>query len=244
MKAIILAAGKGKRLHSEQFSLPKVLRQANGRPLLGYVTESLSFIDKKDTIIVVGYKREQVMEQFPGYVFAVQDEQLGTGHAVNMAKDILADYNGPVLVCYGDMPLFTPDTYKNALLTHESADADCTIITGITDDKLAYGRIIRDENGKFVTVVEDKDCTPEQKLIKELNIGIYVFNSVKLFEALGNLRNNNAQGEYYLTDAPELIRKNGGKIETYTINDGKQLLGVTTPEDLELCESILRERAE
>ncbi|MBE6883147.1 MAG: UDP-N-acetylglucosamine diphosphorylase [Ruminococcaceae bacterium] len=244
MKAIILAAGKGKRLHSEQFSLPKVLRQANGRPLLGYVTESLSFIDKKDTIIVVGYKREQVMEQFPGYVFAVQDEQLGTGHAVNMAKDILADYNGPVLVCYGDMPLFTPDTYKNALLTHESADADCTIITGITDDKLAYGRIIRDENGKFVTVVEDKDCTPEQKLIKELNIGIYVFNSVKLFEALGNLRNNNAQGEYYLTDAPELIRKNGGKIETYTINDGKQLLGVNTPEDLELCESILRERAE
>ena len=244
MKAIILAAGKGKRLHSEQFSLPKVLRQANGRPLLGYVTESLSFIDKKDTIIVVGYKREQVMEQFPGYVFAVQDEQLGTGHAVNMAKDILADYNGPVLVCYGDMPLFTPDTYKNALLTHESADADCTIITGITDAKLAYGRIIRDENGKFVTVVEDKDCTPEQKLIKELNIGIYVFNSVKLFEALGNLRNNNAQGEYYLTDAPELIRKNGGKIETYTINDGKQLLGVNTPEDLELCESILRERAE
>ncbi|MBQ2755876.1 MAG: NTP transferase domain-containing protein [Oscillospiraceae bacterium] len=243
MKAIILAAGKGKRLHSEQFSLPKVLRQANGRPLLGYVTDSISFIDKKDTIIVVGYKREQVIEQFPGYTFAVQDEQLGTGHAVNMARDILEGYRGPVLVCYGDMPLFTPDTYKNALLTHESAGADCTIITGVTDDKLAYGRIIRDEEGKFVTVVEDRDCTPEQKLIKELNIGIYVFNSEKLFEALGNLRNNNAQGEYYLTDAPELIRKNGGKIETYTINDGKQLLGVNTPEELEKCEAILKERA-
>ncbi|MBQ9939911.1 MAG: NTP transferase domain-containing protein [Oscillospiraceae bacterium] len=243
MKAIILAAGKGKRLHSEQFSLPKVLRQANGRPLLGYVTDSISFIDKKDTIIVVGYKREQVIEQFPGYTFAVQDEQLGIGHAVNMARDILEGYRGPVLVCYGDMPLFTPDTYKNALLTHESAGADCTIITGITDDKLAYGRIIRDEEGKFVTVVEDRDCTPEQKLIKELNIGIYVFNSEKLFEALGNLRNNNAQGEYYLTDAPELIRKNGGKIETYTINDGKQLLGVNTPEELEKCEAILKERA-
>ncbi|MBQ3048872.1 MAG: NTP transferase domain-containing protein [Oscillospiraceae bacterium] len=243
MKAIILAAGKGKRLHSEQFSLPKVLRQANGRPLLGYVTDSISFIDKKDTIIVVGYKREQVIEQVPGYTFAVQDEQLGTGHAVNMARDILEGYRGPVLVCYGDMPLFTPDTYKNALLTHESAGADCTIITGVTDDKLAYGRIIRDEEGKFVTVVEDRDCTPEQKLIKELNIGIYVFNSEKLFEALGNLRNNNAQGEYYLTDAPELIRKNGGKIETYTINDGKQLLGVNTPEELEKCEAILKERA-
>ena len=243
MKAIILAAGKGKRLHSEQFSLPKVLRQANGRPLLGYVTDSLDFIDKKDTIIVVGYKREQVIEQFPGYTFAVQDEQLGTGHAVNMARDILEGYRGPVLVCYGDMPLFTPDTYKNALLTHESTEADCTIITGVTDEKLAYGRIIRDENGKFVTVVEDRDCTPEQKLIKELNIGIYVFNSEKLFEALGNLRNNNAQGEYYLTDAPELIRKNGGKIETYTIHDGEQLLGVNTPEELEKCEAILKARA-
>ena len=243
MKAIILAAGKGKRLHSEQFTLPKVMREANGRPLLGYVTDSLSFIDKKDTVIVVGYKRDKVMEKFPGYLFAFQEEQLGTGHAVNSARELLKDYDGPVLVCYGDMPLFTAETYKNAFARHIETGADCTVITGVTDIPLAYGRIIRDEDGKFVTVVEDRDCTPEQKLIRELNVGVYVFDSKKLFGALGSLRNNNAQGEYYLTDAPEIIRKNGGKIETYTINDGVQLLGVNTPEDLEMCEKVLRERA-
>ena len=223
MKAIILAAGKGKRLHSEQFTLPKVMREANGRPLLGYVTDSLSFIDKKDTVIVVGYKRDKVMEKFPGYLFAFQEEQLGTGHAVNSARELLRDYDGPVLVCYGDMPLFTAETYKNAFARHTETGADCTVITGVTDIPLAYGRIIRDEDGKFVTVVEDRDCTPEQKLIRELNVGVYVFD--------------------YLTDAPEIIRKNGGKIETYTINDGVQLLGVNTPEELEMCEKVLRERA-
>ena len=243
MKAIILAAGKGKRLHSEQFSLPKVMREANGRPLLGYVTETLSFIDKKDTIIVVGYKREKVMESFPGYTFAVQEEQLGTGHAVNMAKEALADYDGPVLVCYGDMPLFTAETYKNAFDVQNSTGADCTVITGVTDMPLPYGRIIRDANGKFADVVEDKDCTPEQKLIRELNIGVYVFDSKKLFAALANLRNNNAQGEYYLTDVPKLMLADGAKIETYTINDGTQLLGVNTPEDLALCEKLLAQRA-
>ncbi len=243
MKAIILAAGKGKRLHSEQFTLPKVMREANGRPLLGYVTDSLSFIDKKDTIIVVGYKREKVMESFPGYVFAYQEEQLGTGHAVNSARELLRDYDGPVLVCYGDMPLFTSETYRNAFARHAETGADCTIITGVTDMPLAYGRIIRDEYGSFVTVVEDRDCTPEQKLIRELNVGVYIFDSKKLFEALGSLRNNNAQGEYYLTDAPEIIRENGGKIETYTINDGEQLLGVNTPEELALCEKLLSRRA-
>jgi len=243
MKAIILAAGKGKRLHSESFTLPKVMREINGKPLLGYVVDSLSFIDKKDTVIVVGYKREKVIEKFPGYRFAVQEEQLGTGHAVNCAKELLADYDGPVLVCYGDMPLFTTETYKNAFAVHEKSHADCTVITGVTDIPLAYGRVIRDGDGRFLTVVEERDCTPEQKLIRELNVGVYVFDSKKLFASLGSLKNNNAQGEYYLTDAPELIRSNGGKIETYTINDGVQLLGVNTPEDLERCEKLLSERA-
>ena len=183
-----------------------------------------------------------MIEKFPGYRFAVQEEQLGTGHAVNSAKELLADYDGPVLVCYGDMPLFTTETYKNAFAVHEKAHADCTVITGVTDIPLAYGRVIRDGEGRFLTVVEERDCTPEQKLIRELNVGVYVFDSKKLFEALGNLKNNNAQGEYYLTDAPELIRSNGGKIETYTINDGVQLLGVNTPEDLERCEKLLSER--
>ncbi len=242
MKAVILAAGKGKRLHSEQFSAPKVLREANGKPLLRYVVNNLSFIpDKKDVIIVAGYKKEMVFNAFnEGYTFAVQDEQLGTGHAVNCAREALKDYDGPVLVCYGDMPLFKKETYENLVKVHEEAGNDCTILTGVSDRGLAYGRIIRDENGSFKGVVEDRDCTPEQKKINELNVGIYVFDSKKLFSCLGELKNSNAQGEYYLTDVPTIMMSKGYKIGTYTTHDDTEILGVNTPEELALCESLLK----
>lgn len=242
MKAVILAAGKGKRLHSEQFSAPKVLREANGKPLLRYVVNNLSFIpDKKDIIIVAGYKKEMVFNAFnEGYTFAVQDEQLGTGHAVNCAREALKDYDGPVLVCYGDMPLFKKETYENLVKVHEEVGNDCTILTGVSDRGLAYGRIIRDENGSFKGVVEDRDCTPEQKKINELNVGIYVFDSKKLFSCLGELKNSNAQGEYYLTDVPTIMMSKGYKIGTYTTHDDTEILGVNTPEELALCESLLK----
>ena len=242
MKAVILAAGKGKRLHSEQFSAPKVLREANGKPLLRYVVNNLSFIpDKKDIIIVAGYKKEMVFNAFnEGYTFAVQDEQLGTGHAVNCAREALKDYDGPVLVCYGDMPLFKKETSENLVKVHEEAGNDCTILTGVSDRGLAYGRIIRDENGSFKGVVEDRDCTPEQKKINELNVGIYVFDSKKLFSCLGELKNSNAQGEYYLTDVPTIMMSKGYKIGTYTTHDDTEILGVNTPEELALCESLLK----
>ena len=242
MKAVILAAGKGKRLHSEQFSAPKVLREANGKPLLRYVVNNLSFIpDKKDIVIVAGYKKEMVFDAFQdGYTFAVQDEQLGTGHAVNCAREALKDYDGPVLVCYGDMPLFKKETYENLVKVHEEAGNDCTILTGVSDRGLAYGRIIRDENGSFKGVVEDRDCTPEQKKINELNVGIYVFDSKKLFSCLGELKNSNAQGEYYLTDVPTIMMSKGYKIGTYTTHDDTEILGVNTPEELALCESLLK----
>lgn len=242
MKAIILAAGKGKRLHSEQFSAPKVLREANGKPLLRYVVNNLSFIpDKKDIVIVAGYKKEMVFDAFQdGYTFAVQDEQLGTGHAVNCAREALKDYDGPVLVCYGDMPMFKKETYENLVKVHEEAGNDCTILTGVSNRGLAYGRIIRDEAGSFKCVVEDKDCTPEQKKINELNVGIYVFDSKKLFSCLGELKNSNAQGEYYLTDVPAIMMSKGYKIGTYTTHDDTEILGVNTPEELALCESLLK----
>lgn len=242
MKAIILAAGKGKRLHSEQFSAPKVLREANGKPLLRYVVNNLSFIpDKKDIVIVAGYKKEMVFDAFQdGYTFAVQDEQLGTGHAVNCAREALKDYDGPVLVCYGDMPMFKKETYENLVKVHKEAGNDCTILTGVSNRGLAYGRIIRDEAGSFKCVVEDKDCTPEQKKINELNVGIYVFDSKKLFSCLGELKNSNAQGEYYLTDVPAIMMSKGYKIGTYTTHDDTEILGVNTPEELALCESLLK----
>ena len=134
MKCIVLAAGKGTRLQSEKFNAPKVLRKANGRPLISYVLENTDFIPKEDTIVVVGYKREMVEEQLdPAYKVAVQEEQKGTGHAVQMAAPYFEGYDGPVLIVYGDMPLFTKETYQNLIAHHEKTGAKCTILTSVVD---------------------------------------------------------------------------------------------------------------
>ncbi len=239
MKAIVLAAGKGKRLQSEKFNAPKVLREANGRALLSYVLDNINFIPQEDTVIVVGYMRDMVIEKTKGdYKFAVQEEQLGTGHAVASAKEYFKDYDGSVLVLYGDMPMLKKETYAAMVKTHEESGADCTFLTSISDSPLAYGRIVR-ENGKIVDIVEQKDCTPEQLKINELNVGVYVFNSKALFENLSKLRNNNAQGEYYLTDVPKLFIADGKKVESYTIGDTCEIYGVNTVEDLKFCEENL-----
>lgn len=243
MKAIVLGAGKGKRLHSENFMQPKVMREANGKPLIRYMLDTLSFIPEKDIVIVVGYKKEYVIANIKGdYTFAVQEEQLGTGHAVNCARSFFGDYDGPVLVCYGDMPLFKRKTFTEMERIHNETGADCTVLTARIDRRIAFGRIIRDENGNFKDVVEQKDCNEEQDKIREYNAGIYVFNSKILFDSLGDLKNNNAQGEYYLTDVPKLIMARGGKIATYTITDETEIMGVNTPEDLEEVEKVLKER--
>lgn len=243
MKAIILAAGKGKRLHSEEFQLPKVLRKACGRPLLRYVLESLSFLNKEEITIVVGYLKDEVIrEAGEGYCYCEQREQLGTGHAVNAASDLFRDYSGPVLVCYGDMPLFKQETYRRIFRLHEQERNDCTMLTGITSLPLAYGRVIRDESGNFLRVVEEKDCTPEQKKIRELNVGVYVFDSKLLFQNLQKLKNHNAQGEYYLTDVPELLLAEGYKVGICPTTDGTEILGVNTQEDLKTVEQYLSSR--
>lgn len=245
MKAIVLGAGKGKRLLSEQHDMPKVMRMANGKPLLQYVLDRLNFIEQKDTAIVVGYKKEAVLENIQGeYQFAVQDEQLGTGHAVRMAESCFAGCSDDVLVCYGDMPLVTQKTYQGIVEEHKKSGADCTVLTAISDASLAYGRVIRDENGNFMEVVEQKDCTEEQKKIKELNVGIYVFKCDLLFSYLKQLKNSNAQGEYYLTDVPKLMLEEGRKISIFSISGDTEIFGVNTPEDLEFCEQALRNQAE
>ena len=239
MKAIVLAAGKGKRLQSEKFNAPKVLREAKGRALLSYVLDNINFIPQEDTVIVVGYMRDMVIENTKGdYKFAVQEEQLGTGHAVASAREYFADYDGSVLVLYGDMPMLKKETYANMVKQHMENKADCTILTAVTESPLAYGRIIREED-KIVDIVEQKDCTPEQFNIKELNVGVYLFDSKALFENLSKLKNNNAQGEYYLTDVPKLFIAAGKKVEAYTIGDTCEIYGVNTVEDLEFCEKNL-----
>lgn len=239
LKAVILAAGKGTRLATEGCDLPKVMRLALGKPLIGYVLDELSFLSRENIVIVVGYKRESIIAGFGEYNFAVQDEQLGTGHAVMCAKSYLQDYNGDVLICYGDMPLLSRETYTALAETHKAQGNDCTILTGTTDEELPYGRIIRDENGQFVHVVEDRDCTPEQKAIRELNIGVYVFRAQALLSSLSELKTDNAQNEYYLTDVPSIIRSHGGKIGLCKRRLGAELIGVNTVVQLEQVENYL-----
>ena len=239
MRAIVLAAGKGTRLLRDGDDFPKAMKPLCGKPILSYVLQSLNFLDKKDISVVVGYKREKVFEAFHGYDFVVQDEQLGTGHAVKVCEMSFEGYDGPVLIMLGDMPMFKPQTLLD-MFELQKQNGGCIILTAISERELPYGRIVRDDNGKFVGVVEEKDCTPEQKKIKELNPSIYAFDAKQLFSALGELRTDNVQKEYYLTDVPTILQKRGISVTTHTIRDDVQIIGVNTEEDLELCAKYIQ----
>ena len=242
IKAVVLAAGQGTRLRTGETDAPKVMRLACGKPLLRYVLDSLSFISPKDIIVIVGYKKAEVINNFSGYTFAVQNEQLGTGHAVMAAGHELAEFDGSVLVCYGDMPAVKRGTYEALVRAHMESGDDCTILTGESAIDLPYGRVVRGPDGGFCAIVEDRDCTPEQKNIKELNSGVYVFRAPLLLDALRRVNRNNSQGEYYLTDAPEIILADGGKVGILRRDLGDEILGVNTPEQLAQIEEILRSR--
>ncbi len=239
LKAVVLAAGKGTRLQTEGSTLPKVMRIAAGKPLLAHVLSALDFIPSKDCIIVVGYQKESVIDAFSEYSFAEQKEQLGTGHAVMAAFSQLEGYNGQLLVCCGDMPLIKRETYRALIDAHNASDNVCTILSGTSELNLPYGRILRDGNGEFCCMVEDKDATPEQKNIKELNSGVYVFDAAALRSVLTELRSDNSQGEYYLTDAPLLLKRKGHKIGVCFRELGYEIIGVNTPEQLRQTEEIL-----
>lgn len=237
-RALVLGAGKGKRLGSEALQIPKVLRLANGRPLLSYVLDALDFIPQENICLVVGFQGDTVLATVDSHhPYVYQREQLGTGHAVAQAREWISQGSGPVLCCYGDMPLITKETYRNMLALHEAEGNDCTLLAYKTDLDLAYGRILRDERGHFVSVVEDKDCTPEQKQIHEYNAGVYVFEPEALLKGLERLNNRNQQGEYYLTDVPGFLKK----VDVYTCDGRYEGLGVNTVEDLEMVSRCLAE---
>ncbi len=238
--AVVLAAGKGTRLQTEENHTAKVLREANGKPLLHYVLSALDFIAPEDTVLVVGYQREAVKAAFPGRKYAVQEPQMGTGDAVRAAMDYLVGYEGTVLVAYGDMPLLKKEVYLGLLEAHKKSGAACTLLAGTSDVALPYGRVLRKADGSFDRVVEERDCTPEQAAVRELNVGIYAFDGHLLPEALCRLNNDNAQKEYYLTDVPTILRDElGGTIEVYTAELGEQIIGVNTPEQLAMTEHYL-----
>lgn len=243
VKAIVLAAGKGKRLGSEEAQLPKVMREACARPMLSYVLHALSFINPQDTVIVVGYMADKITQAFGNaYRYAEQAEQLGTGHAASCAMKALSGFDGTVLLCYGDMPLVGRETYEALIQEHLAQKNACTLLAGVADAARGYGRVVLDESGGFSRVVEERDCTPEEKEIKLLNAGIYLFDAKTLARALPKLQNQNAQGEYYVTDVPALFLADGLKVGVFKSRVENEILGVNTLEQLQYIEDCIRER--
>lgn len=240
IKALVLAAGKGTRLRTEGINLPKVLRLADGKPLLHYVLSALDFLPREDVILVVGYEKEAVIAAYPQYPHAVQEIQKGTGHAVQCAAHLLTGFDGHVLICCGDTPLMQRDTFRALADIHLAQGNACTLLSAHLDDGGSYGRILRDEDGRFLCIVERKDCTPEQAAVREVNVGAYLFHAPALLDSLSKLTDNNAQGELYLTDCPALILAAGGRVGVCDTCSAREMLGVNTVEQLQEVEDILR----
>ena len=192
---------------------------------------------------MVGHAKEKILEYFGDrHHYVEQKQQLGTGHAVMECAPDFADFDGTVLVTFGDMPLFRREEFYKMCRQHQENGAACTLMTAENPELKLWARVLRDTEGNFEAIVEGKDCTPEQAQIKELFSGVMVFNSKSLFSILPQMGCNNVQHEYYVTEVPEWMRKQGMKVQTYFTADGNDLRGINTPEDLTECERILKER--
>ena len=238
--AVILAAGKGTRMQSKLY---KVLHKVCDRTMFELLLDSLTDLEMQEVIPVVGHGAERVKEVLGNRTkFVLQAEQLGTAHAVKVAKDELKNKEGTTIVMYGDTPLIRSETINSMLDHHENTNAKATVLTAIADDPFAYGRIIRDVNGKLVKIVEEKDATEQEKKIKEINSGIYCFDNKLLFEMLEKVKNDNNQGEYYLPDVLALIREQKEIIETYLCDDFDETFGVNDRVALAYAENVMRNR--
>ncbi len=243
MRLLVLAAGQGKRLNSQETMIPKVMRTALGKPLLGYVLEAADFVPQKDVYVIVGFCKETVMDAFPNLNFVVQEERKGTGHAVMCAAKEFEGYDGDVMVINGDMPLFKRSTLAAMWESHRQSGAECTLGTVIAKGEIPpYGRIIRDGDGFVCDIVEQKDATEEQRQIRELNVGMYIFKAKSLFQALPKLKKSPVSGEYYITDVPLQLAKEGKKTAAFVLEDEEETLGVNTAEDLAAVEALLKSK--
>lgn len=243
VRAIVPAAGKGSRLQKISGDIAKAMFPIGDKPILEYVLDNISFIDKEEIFIVVGCGKEQITDYFgDDYHYVEQKQQLGTGHAVMECAKEFENFDGSVLITFGDMPLFRYEEMKEMCRQHIESGADCTLMTAENSSLKTWARIIRNENGDFSGIVEGKDCTPEQSKIKELFSGVMVFNSKSLFQILPKIGCSNVQKEYYITEVPELMVKNGMSVDTYFTEDGDDLRGINTPEDLDICNAILMKR--
>lgn len=237
---VVLAAGKGTRMKS---GLPKVLHQAAGLPLLEHVLRAADTIEPASTVIVLGHQADFVREALGirlGLRFALQQPQLGTGHALLQAEPALAGASGTVVLLSGDVPLLRPATLRALVARHESTGAAATVLTATVPVPEGYGRIVRDEEGQIARIVEHRDATPDEREIREINSGIYAFDLAPLFEALRGIGSANAQGEYYLPDLVTIYRARGMVVETLTLEDPREILGVNSRKELAEVAAILR----
>ena len=237
--AIVLAAGKGVRMKSE---LPKVLVEVRGRPMIHYVLDALAEGGVRRTIVVVGYRAELVRTALAGrngVDFALQAEQLGTGHAVTVCRELLAGYDGPVVVVAGDSPMMRSESITALLAEFDRSPAACILGTTHKEDPTGLGRVIRDAEGNFTGIVEEKDTTDSQRRIKEVNMSYYVFNCRDMFEALKYIRADNVQGEYYLTDCPGVLVDQGKEVWALDVLKPCEALAINTAEELAVVEEAM-----
>ncbi|HOJ11643.1 MAG TPA: bifunctional UDP-N-acetylglucosamine diphosphorylase/glucosamine-1-phosphate N-acetyltransferase GlmU [Clostridiales bacterium] len=224
LMALVLAAGEGKRMKSKY---SKVVHKACGKPIIKWVCGTSKEAGIDETVIVVGHQADQVMECLgDGYQYVWQKEQLGTGHAVMQAEDILKQKEGLVFILYGDTPLITADTINKAVAYHKNQNYIATVVTAEVDDPSGYGRIIRNSQGDVQRIVEHRDASPDELKVREINSGMYCFSVKHLIAALRELKNDNDQGEYYLTDTLEILIKKGFKVGAYVVENPVEILGV------------------
>jgi len=238
---IILAAGKGKRMKSD---LAKVLHPVGGIPMLNHPVAAARAAGSRKIVVVIGHQAERIRLLFgkDDLIFVEQRDQLGTGHAVLQTREVFRDYEGTIVILCGDVPLILPETVRALHDRHRSEGAIVTVLTTIPDKPAGYGRAVKADDGTVLRIVEDKDATPEEKRIREINTGIYCVESRFLFSALAGLGNCNAQGEYYLTDIVEIASRKGLRVTSALAADPMEVMGINTPEELETADRRLRIR--
>jgi bifunctional UDP-N-acetylglucosamine pyrophosphorylase/glucosamine-1-phosphate N-acetyltransferase len=241
LAVVVLAAGQGTRMKSDR---AKVLHPILGRPMIWYPLATALALGAERTVVVTGAQAEQVRSALTGMgvSFAVQKEQRGTAHAVMAAMPALKGFDGDVLVLYGDGPLWRPETARDLIAIHRRRKADISLVTINLDNPYGYGRILRDGRGRVYGIVEEKDLTPEQKRLPESNPGMYAYRSDFLRLALPRVKTGNAQAEYYLTDLVEIAVAAGKKVESHTIADQAEIVGVNSRAELARASELLRER--
>ena len=241
ISTVILAAGKGTRMKSD---LAKVLHPILERPMVNYVIDAAEEIGSEKVVLIVGHQREKVMESLSARAveFAVQSPQLGTGHAVMQAAGFFEDYDGDILVLSGDVPLLQAESLRRLVRDHQESGALATLLTTEMPDPTGYGRVIRDESGAVVRIVEEKDANASERAIKEINVGIYLFDAKELFATLPKVKNDNKQGEYYLPDVLKIYVQRGEKIAAFPTENVEETHGINTVDQLKHAEEILLER--